>query len=659
MMPSPRLWLPFGAALLSALLWLLAASRQLPLADWPALPFHAEAMSLQQILLGYGLMPRGVVALLAGAALGLSGALLQAVLRNPLADPTTLGISAGAQLALVLATILAPELLVAGRWPLAMLGAGAAAALVLAIGARRRFAPVTMLIAGMLIGMTASAIAAAVTLAQGQYLLSLVIWNGGSLVQQDWSGVRSLAAVLALGAVGAALLARPLRVLSLGAEGAAGLGLNVAGVRLAGIALAVVISGAVSALLGMIAFVGLAAPALARMLGARTMAQVLASAPLIGALILSVCDGIVLAVAGATGEMFPTGALTGLVGAPLLIWLLPRLRGSTPPGTEAADAPAPRLARPGRLLFALAVALVLLAFVLVWIGRVPGGWAVLDAESLAAFLPMRLPRLIASAAAGAALAMAGTILQRLTANPLASPEVLGVSGGAALGYAAVVFTSASASALVLHLGAMAGGAVALALVATYVSRRDMPAERVLLAGIAVSALASAVLSAIMALGDARSWAILGWLSGSSAPVGMIPALALAALAAGLWVAAMAARRWLALLPLGPAVAAAVGVPLRRARLALIAMAGLATGAATVLVGPLSFVGLMAPHLARRIGLARSADQLTGAALIGAGLMLLADFGARMAGFPYELPLGLFASLIGAPWLIWLMMRRPR
>ena len=204
---------------------------------------------------------------------------------------------------------------------------------------------------------------------------------------------------------------------------------------------------------------------------------------------------------------------------------------------------------------------------------------------------------------------------------------------------------------------MAGGALALALVAAFTARRDMPAERVLLAGIAVSAFASAVLAAMMAVGDARSWQILGWLSGSSAAVGMGAALGLAVLATALWIAALGARRWLAVLPLGPGVAGGLGLPLRRARLLLIVLAGLATGAATLLTGPISFVGLMAPHLARRAGLVRPGDAVTGAALIGALLMLAADFGARMAGFPYELPLGLFASLIGAPWLIWLMMRR--
>ena len=558
-----------------------------------------------------------------------------------------------------MATMLAPGLLEGGRWPVALAGAGLAAGLVLLIGARQGFAPVTMVIAGMLVGMTASAVATAMTLAQGEYLLSLVIWNGGALVQQDWSGVRVLAGVLAFGALAAAVLARPLRVLSLGVEGASGLGLNVTGMRLLAVGVAVILAAAVSAELGLIAFVGLAAPALARSLGAVSIPRLLALSPLIGALILSLCDGLVLLVAGHVGEMFPTGALTGLIGGPLLIWLLPRLRGSTPPGTERAEGPAPRRDRTAPLLTGLAVTLVIAALVLVWIGRVPGGWAILDAQSFAAFLPMRRPRLIAAASAGAALAIAGAILQRLTANPLASPEVLGVSGGAAMGYAGVVYLVAAPTAVALTTGTMAGGALALILIAAFVSRRDMPAERVLLAGIAVSVLASAVLSAAMAVGDMRSFQILAWLSGSSSTVTMPGALALAGVAVTLWAGALTARRWLAVLPLGTGVAGGLGLPLRLTRMALIALAGMATGAATVLVGPLSIVGLMAPHLARRLGLTRPGDHVTGAALIGAGLMLAADFGARMAGFPYELPLGLFASLIGAPWLIWLMMRPQR
>ncbi|PZO67324.1 MAG: Fe(3+)-hydroxamate ABC transporter permease FhuB [Paracoccus denitrificans] len=655
MMRGKALILP-AALCLGVALWWLAALRMLP-TGWPAWPLDAARMDLGQILLGFGLMPRGVIALIAGAALGLSGAMLQAVLRNPLADPTTLGISTGAQLALVLATILAPGLLEHGRLPVALIGAGLAAAVVMSIGARRGFAPVTMVISGMLVSMTASAVATAVTLARGEYLLSLVIWNGGSLVQQDWGGVRRLAVMLLAGGIAAVLLARPLRVLSLGAAGASGLGLNVTAVRFVVVAVAVVLAAMVSAELGLIGFVGLAAPALARTLGARTMGQVLILSPLIGAALLSVCDGLVLTLAGATGEMYPTGALTGLIGGPLLIWLLPRLRGSTPPGTEAAEGPAPRLTRPAPVLYALAGGMAVLSLVLVWIGRVPQGWAILDWHSFRDFLPLRLPRLVAAGAAGALLATAGAVLQRLTANPLASPEVLGVSGGATMGYAATLFLIAGPGRGALTLGTMIGGAVALTLVALYARRRDMPAERVLLAGIAVSAMASAVLSAIMATGSAQSWQVLAWLSGSSNTVTAPEAATLAVIAAlVVTISAWLCRRWLQILPLGADVAAALGLRLGPARLGLIALAGLATGAATVLVGPVSFVGLMAPHLARRMGLARASDQVLGAALIGGLLMILADFGARMAGFPYELPLGLFASLLGAPWLLWLMMR---
>ncbi|MDS9469143.1 Fe(3+)-hydroxamate ABC transporter permease FhuB [Paracoccus sp. MBLB3053] len=656
---TTRTWLALLAAFLfAAVLWFLAALRLLP-TDWPAFPFDASTMKVDQILFAFGVMPRGAIALMAGAILGLAGALLQAVLRNPVADPTTLGISAGAQLALVMTTIYAPALLEQGRWVVALAGAGTAAALVMLIGARRAFAPVTMVIAGMLVGMTASAIATAITLSRGEYLLSLVIWNGGSLVQQDWGGVRSLGLVLISGAAGAALLARPLRVLSLGAAGAGALGLNVAAIRFAVIILAVFLAGAVSAELGLIGFVGLAAPAFARSLGARTMGQVLALAPFLGAILLSACDGVVLGLSDLTGEMFPTGALTGLIGGPLLIWLLPRLRGSTPPGTEAAEGPAPRLDRPGRVLIALVVATVVLAVLLVWIGRVPQGWAVLDWNSFRDFLPLRLPRLIAAGAAGSLLAIAGAILQRMTANPLASPEVLGVSGGASIGYAAVLFLMVSPGPTERMIGTMLGGAVALILVSRFASRRDMPAERILLAGIAVSSMAAALLSALMATGSAQSWQVLAWLSGSSGNVGPAQAAVLAALALIVVMLALGAWRWLELLPLGSEVASGLGVPLTRARLGLVAIAGIATGAATVLVGPLSFVGLMAPHMARRLGFARARDHICGAALIGAILMISADFGARMAGFPYELPLGLFASLLGAPWLVWLMMRMRR
>ncbi|MWD30168.1 iron chelate uptake ABC transporter family permease subunit, partial [Aquicoccus sp. SCR17] len=230
-----------GLALLLALvLWLSAAP--MPGAGWPLPPFDPDRMGIDAILLAYGHMPRGVVALLAGALLGLSGALLQAVLRNPIADPSTLGLTSGAQLALVAVTVLAPEWLVWGRWPVAMAGAGLALALVMGVGAARAFHPVTMVVSGMLIALFTSSLAAALTLSQGQYLFSLVVWNGGSLVQTGWGPALWLSLLLAAGAGGAALLSRPLSLLGLEAETARALGMNVTALRAAAVILAAVLA---------------------------------------------------------------------------------------------------------------------------------------------------------------------------------------------------------------------------------------------------------------------------------------------------------------------------------------------------------------------------------------------------------------------------------
>ncbi|WP_106746448.1 Fe(3+)-hydroxamate ABC transporter permease FhuB [Yoonia maritima] len=640
--------------LLAVGLWLAAAQPWLT-GGWPLPPFDATQLSFDHILLAYGHMPRGIIALLVGALLGLSGALLQIVLRNPIADPSTLGISAGAQLALVAVTVLAPEWLAWGRWPIAMFGAMAALTIVMGIGAARAFHPVTMVIAGMLVALFASSFAAALTLAQGQYLFSLVVWNGGSLVQTGWGPTLTLIVALFVGGIGAALLARPLSVLGVASETARSLGLNVAWVRGLAVLLACGLAASVSATVGLVAFVGLAAPAIARALGARKPAQVLWMAPIAGALLLSVCDGLVLTIAGAGGEMFPTGAVTGLIGGPLLLWLLPRLRATPPPAHSDA---LPRRKRPAVMLWALAVFSIVLLVILVMVGRLPDGWALLDRESLALFLPNRLPRLIGAASAGGLLALSGAILQRLTANPLASPEVLGVSGGAAMGYAGLLFLTAAPTAFQLTLGATVGGALALALITLCVLGRNARPERLLLAGVAVSSLAASVLSLLMAAGTMKSFAILAWLSGSASALTGTGAAALAGLLVGLTIGALFLGRWLAILPLGPEVVRALGIPVRLATVAMVLLAGLATGAATILVGPLSFVGLMAPHLARHLGFARATDHLLGSMLIGVLLMLAADFGARMASFPYDLPLGLFASLLGAPWLIWLLLRRP-
>ncbi|MBS9722099.1 Fe(3+)-hydroxamate ABC transporter permease FhuB [Tianweitania sp. BSSL-BM11] len=617
--------------------------------DWPA-----PGDRLAGLILFYATLPRGAVALLAGAALGLAGALMQRVLRNPIADPSTLGVVSGAQLAMSAALLYAPGLMAVAREGVAFVGGALALFLVVALSWRRALDPITVVLSGMLISLIAAAFSATLILANGEYMMSMFIWGGGSLEQQSWAPTISLVIRFVLAAVVAGLLIRPLELLALDDANARALGLGVTGTRLAVLTLSVFLAASVTAEVGVIGFIGLAAPNLARMAGARTLRQILFLSPIAGALILLMTDGLVRLVSLGISQTVPTGAATALLGGPLLLWLLPRLGGSLRV-TQQSVVLAARAAS-WRLLFPALLLLVLAACAL-FVGKNGEGWALATGHILDLVVPWRAPRFIAAAAAGAMLAAAGVLMQRITGNAMASPEVLGISSGAGVGLAAVLVFMPAASRLVELGGAAAGAVIAILLVIALSARHRFAAERLLLSGIAVGSLAGALVTVVMARGGPESLRLLNWLSGSTSRVS--PEDAMTALAAAvLFIAPLPLlARWLQVLPLGLSFAQSVGLKRSLAASILVLIAALLSAASTLFVGPLSFVGLMAPHMARLAGFVRPIPQLIGAVLIGAALMVLADWMARTLAFPYQLPIGLVAALVGGPYLVWLLNRR--
>jgi iron complex transport system permease protein len=623
-----------------------------------AMALRPNVPGLDDVILWQVELPRAAVALLAGAALGLSGALLQRVLRNPIADPSTLGIASGAQLALTLAFAFAPALVETSREGVALAGGAGAAALVLALGWRRGLDPVAVVLSGMMIALVAGALSATLILARGDYVLSLFIWGAGALDQQGWDSAITIGTRLALGLAAAALLARPLALLGLEDTGARALGLNLAGARLAAMAVAVWLAASVTAEVGIIGFVGLAAPAFARLAGARTSRQIALTAPLMGALVLSLTDSL-MQLAGSNGrDLAPTGAATALLGGPLLLWLLPKVHAVDRLRHAAAAAAAvhvARLRRPAVALGLLALATLLLSVAALAIGRTGEGLHIASGEVFWELLPFRGPRLVAAGSAGAMLAAAGLILQRMTGNPMASPEVLGVSAGGGVGLAALLIAGAAVGPM-LVLGMGAGALAVLVLMLAVAARSDFGPERLLLAGLACGALCMAIISTVLSSGGMTAYMLLVWMSGSTNRVGPFEAwtaaIALIVLVAPLFLL----TRWMTVLPLGGPASRGLGVPVRGARLTLAVLAALLTVMASFVVGPLSLIGLMAPHLARMTGFSRAREQLIAALLLGAALLILADWLARLVVFPYQVPTGLFAALIGAPYLIWLLHR---
>ncbi|QEL26720.1 Fe(3+)-hydroxamate ABC transporter permease FhuB [Bosea sp. F3-2] len=622
----------------------------------PSLQASSElARTLESILLRQSLMPRAATALICGAALGLAGMLLQRVLRNPIADASTLGIASGAQLALTAATAYAPALIAFSREGVALVGAIAAVALVLGLSWRRGLDPMTVVLSGMVVSLVAAAASATVILAKGEYVLSLFIWGAGSLNQQSWDAALALGPRLMLSAFAAALLLRPLTLLGLDEDMARSLGLALHATRLAVLGIAVWLAASVTAEVGVIGFVGLAAPALARELGARTPRQMLLAAPAFGALLLSITDSTVQLLGSGFNDLAPTGAATALFGGPLLLWLMRRVPPALPPQATDPVWLNNRAARSLRALIPLAAIMALVAALGLVLGRGPQGWELATGPLFWDLLPFRGPRLVAAGSAGVLLGAAGCLMQRLTANPLAGPEVLGVSAAGGVGLLlALTFLPASPFAM---LAGIAGGSLAVLFVMLlFAASPGVGPQRLLLAGIAMGALCMAVVSTALAQGDLRAYMLLVWLSGSTNRAGEIEAwtglIACVLLIAPL----LLAVRWLDLLPFGDATSRSLGLAVERTRLCLAALAALMTAVASLLVGPLSLIGLIAPHLARLAGFARSRDQLLASVLIGCAVMIVADWLSRIVAFPYQVPVGLFAALIGGPYLIWLLNR---
>ncbi|GLS31268.1 iron complex transport system permease protein [Mesorhizobium albiziae] len=641
------LWGLMAAAALALFAWQVADA-------WPDSTATGIDADLQQIILDYTILPRAAVAILGGAALGLAGLLLQRVLRNPLAEPSTLGISAGAQLAMAAATIYAPSTMAWSQGAVAFAGGVLVVTIVLALTWRRGLEPVSVVLAGMMLALTCNAASAALILANGEYLFSLFIWGGGSLLQQSWGPATAITLPLCLGLGAAMLMLRPLSILGLDDSSARNLGVAPNVTRLLVVALAVWIATTVTAEVGVIGFVGLAAPALATLSGARTLQQRLVWAPIIGAILLWLTDGLVQLAAGQGGQRVPTGAATALLGGPLLLWLLPRLRMFEWPSLSTSAATIQRAKAPPFVLILSAVGVLAAAACALIVGRGPDGWSVATGSLLADLWGLRAPRVGVAAVAGAMLGAAGVVIQRMTGNPLASPEVLGVGGGAGAGLTAVIIFDITAGLGWQLFGSAIGASLALVAILATGARGNFGPERLLLAGVAMSALCSAMLTAVISLGNAQSYVLLRWLSGSTSDATMLQVWTALVLLCASCLPLLFLSRWLDILPLGSTAARSLGMPLRAARLVLVLLTAIITACATMFIGPLSFIGLIAPHVARLCGLTHARHHLIGSTLIGALVMVLSDWLARMVAFPYQLPVGLFASLISGPYLVYLL-----
>lgn len=617
---------------------------------------------LESAIVRYARLPRVAVALLCGAALGMAGALMQTVTRNPLASPATLGVNAGAYLALVLAAVISPALLAGVGWWIASAGGLAAAALAYSLGGAGRGGPARLALAGMTVSLALAAVTGALQLLFENETQGLFLWGAGTLAQSDWSGARFIWPRLGAAALLALALAQQLDVLLLEEDLARSLGSRVGLMRLLAGGAAVLLATTAVSVVGPIAFVGLMAPHLVRLVGVRGHALLLPGAALWGGALLVGADVLARAVPTSSTPL-PAGAATAFLGAPLIMWLARRAG----PGARASDAngaPQRRRLRYATLLL-VSAGLLVAAFVAgLALGalQLPPG-AVLGAlagrgEELATrvVLDQRLPRLLVAALSGAALATSGLLLQGVVRNPLAAPEIIGVTSGAGAAALAALLLFPALPIGFVPVAAFVGGVLVFGAVVAVAWKGGLDPVRLALVGLAMSALASAVIQALVVTAGLRVAQALTWLAGSTYARGWDDVARLAP-----WVAVLLPLAWilayqLDLMALGEELPLALGLRLERSRLLLLGVTVALAGAVVATVGTLSFVGLIAPHMARALTRGQHRRLLGPTVLLGALLVVLADTVGRTLFAPREIPSGLVTAAIGAPYFLYMLFR---
>lgn len=308
------------------------------------------------------------------------------------------------------------------------------------------------------------------------------------------------------------------------------------------------------------------------------------------------------------------------------------------------------------LLPTLGAALGVLMLLSLMIG--PAGFGLPGGAAWLILTEIRAPRMLLGVLIGGSLGLAGAVLQGYLRNPLAEPGVIGISGGAGLGAVLAIHSGASAAlALALPLGGMAGAAAATLLVLLLAGERG-GALTLILAGVAVSSVATALISLALSLAPNPFAAveIVFWLLGSLADRSMTHVW----LAGPFMLAGMAL-----LLRLGPALdalslgeeaAANLGVDLRQLRIQAVAGAALAVGAATAVAGTIGFVGLVVPHLLRPLVGHQPSRLLPASLLGGAILVVAADIVLRILTPGGELRLGVLTAILGTPLFLWLVLK---
>ncbi|MEZ9241010.1 Fe(3+)-hydroxamate ABC transporter permease FhuB [Vibrio splendidus] len=611
--------------------------------------------SFELMALAYVNLPRLVMAILVGGTLGTIGSLFQQLTQNRMMSPLTLGTSSGAWLGLVILNVVAPMLVAQYSVWFALIGALLAMGLIVSIIGIKNMSGLPIVLAGMAVNLLLGAFATAIILLNDQYAQNLFVWGAGDLGQNGWEQVLWLMPKLLPIFAIFFLAPRVLTLLSIGTEGAAARGLNIGTTFFVLMAIGVWLVSVSITSVGVISFIGLIAPNIARHLGFLKAKSELIASCVLGALLLCVTDSLAIFLAQWSLDMIPTGTATAVIGAPALIIIARKqmsaqdqLFFSMPKGPKSISS----------LVYFLLGLMIFGLFALSALSQPSsdmGYFVIPDAFEWS----IRWPRMLTAIFAGGGLAVAGVILQRLVYNPLASPDILGVSAGAVL---ALIFSSLFMGYSIHLLSpwiAFLGSAIALCLLLFLGKKHQFAPSVLILTGISLTAVLEALVQFSLTRVGEGKYTLLAWLAGSTYRVEPESATIMAVVITACIGVALLLSRWVTLIATGRQFASARGLNINIAYVALLCIVAILCSVVTTTMGPVAFVGLLAPHIAAMVGARLVREQIILSFLIGAALMLFADWLGQVVVFPAQLAAGTLVSIIGGSYFIFLLLKSRR
>ncbi|HHY0364934.1 Fe(3+)-hydroxamate ABC transporter permease FhuB [Vibrio parahaemolyticus] len=644
-----------GYAALIALLSLLSLQIDTSLSlseQWQLFTQPESANEFRDVFFMQSQLPRLSITLLVGAMLGLTGSLMQQLTQNNLTSPLTLGTSSGAWLALVIVNIWFVDWVADYSAFAAMAGALVAFGLIISIAGVRNMTGLPLVVSGMVINILLGSIATALIILNAQFAQNIFMWGAGDLSQYSWDWFEWLLPRSTIAIVILIVAPRILTLMKLGQEGAAARGLAVLPAFGALMVMGIWLVSASITAVGIISFIGLLTPNIARAMGARTPRDELISSMLLGAALLLITDSAAIYLSLLLEETIPSGVAAAAIGAPALIWFTRKKLTATDQLNLSMSQGKTALSNAAVWGIAVMGIIGILAYSFVTHGisgiefAIPGEFQ----------WQLRWPRMISAISVGVALSVAGIILQRIVYNPLASPDILGVSSGAT--FAIIITGVMVGSALaVFNWGvAFLGSLTVLMLLLIIGKRSHFNPSNFVLSGIALSALLQALVQFALAQGSGESYKILLWLTGSTYRVTSTSALMLLIAVLGLLAIVFALSRWLTLISIGRAFSNARGLNPSSANTILLVIVALLCAFSTATVGPVSFVGLVAPHMAMMLGARKVKEQLFVGSLIGATLMVWADWLGQIAIYPSQIAAGTLVAIIGSTYFLFLMLK---